>query len=87
MVHEFVIVSRSAAHGRCRFLTSGGELSTPRSCRQPIELRAEGTTHWTLSRQHLSPTPGRYEIRSDAVDGLHHHQKRTVASVDVVHVH
>jgi hypothetical protein len=87
VVHVYVSVSRTAVHGRCRFLTAGGQLSKPRSCRQPIELRAAGTTRWTLSRQHISLTPDRYEIRSDAVDGLHHHQRRGAASLRVVHVH
>ena len=86
VVHVYVSVSRSAAHGRCRFLTADGAMSKPRPCRKPIELQAKGTTHWTLSRKHLALAPGRYSIRSEAVDGLHHHQKRSAPSLDVVHV-
>ena len=75
-----IIIYQSAAHGRCRFLERSGRLSRPRPCSRPIEFLARGTSHWSL-RLRIAAPPGHYLIRSDAVDRLHHHQRRTAASV------
>jgi hypothetical protein len=79
VVRVFVVISRPAAHGRCRFVGANGHLSRARSCKRPIELRARGTSHWRL-RLRLHLPRGRYFIRSDAVDGFRRHQHRTRAS-------
>jgi dienelactone hydrolase len=80
LAHVYVMIYRTAGHGRCRFVQRSGALSRPRSCRRPIEFVARGTTRWTL-RLAISLAPGRYTVRSDAVDRLHHHQLHTAASV------
>ena len=72
----FVTVVGPCVHGRCEYLLANGRLSRPRFCRRPIELRARGTTHWRLDRRLRDLPPGRYVVRSDAVDGLHQHQRR-----------
>jgi hypothetical protein len=74
-----MMVYRRAAHGRCRFVLRSGALSRPRSCRRPIEFVARGTSRWRL-RLRLSLAPGRYVIRSVAVDRLRHRQPRSAAS-------
>ena len=76
----YVSIYRIAAHGRCRFLERGGKLSRARSCRRPLEFVARGTSRWSLRLRHAL-APGRYVIRVDAVDRLHHHQPRSSASV------
>jgi dienelactone hydrolase len=76
----YVSVYQTLKHGRCRFLRSSGRLSRPRSCRHPIEFRARGTSHWRLRRGQHVPR-GRYLVRSDAVDGLHRHQRPSGRSV------
>jgi X-Pro dipeptidyl-peptidase-like protein len=79
LARVYVIVYRSAAHGRCRFVERGGALSRPRSCRRPIVFVARGTAHWSL-RLRVSLAPGHYVIRSVAVDRLRHRQPRSAAS-------
>ncbi len=80
LAHVWVMVYQPAAHGRCRFLERSGKLSRPRPCDRPIEFLARGTSKWSLGL--LIPVPrGHYLIRSDAVDRLHHHQRRTAVSV------
>jgi hypothetical protein len=86
VAHVFVMISRSAAHGRCRFLTAKGHLTRARSCKRPVELRARGTSHWSLRlRLRKASLSGRYFVRSDAVDGFHHHQRHTGVSVVKLH--
>jgi poly(3-hydroxybutyrate) depolymerase len=85
VAHVYLSVSRMLGHGRCRFLTAGGRLSRPRSCRRLIELPAAGTGHWRFHRR-LSIPPGLYVIGADAVDAQHHHQRRSGASVMSVRV-
>jgi hypothetical protein len=81
LARVYVMVYRMAAHGtRCRFLGPGGKLSRARSCRRPLEFLARGTARWSL-RLRFPLAAGRYVIRVDAVDRLHHHQPRTAASV------
>jgi dienelactone hydrolase len=79
LAHVYVMVYRAVGHGRCRFVKRGGALSRPRLCRRPIEFLARGTTRWSL-RMKLRLAPGRYLIRSVAVDRLHHRQPRSAAS-------
>lgn len=79
LAHVYVMIYRAAAHGRCRFVERSGALSRPRSCARPIEFLARGTTHWSL-RLKVPLAPGRYVIRSSAVDKLHHHQLRAAVS-------
>jgi hypothetical protein len=79
LAHVYVMVYRRAAHGRCRFVLRGGALSRPRSCRRPIEFVATGTARWRL-RLRARLAPGRYVIRSVAVDRLHHRQPRSTTS-------
>jgi dienelactone hydrolase len=74
VVAVYVIVYRRAAHRRCRFLTVGGRLSGPRSCGHPIRLRARGVRRWTLRLRVVLP-PGRYFVRSQAVDALGHRER------------
>jgi hypothetical protein len=81
----YVSVYRTLTHGRCRFLLAGGRLSRPRSCGRPIEFRAHGTSRWKLRRGQHVPR-GRYLMRSDAVDGLHRHQRPSGRSVARVRV-
>ena len=83
LARVYVMIYRPAAHGRCRFIERTGALSRPRSCRRPIEFLARGTSRWSL-RLTIKPARGRYLIRSDAVDRLHHHQLRSAASVIAV---
>ena len=78
-----VMIYRTVAHGRCRFVEESGALSRPGSCRRPIEFAARGTSRWRL-RLNISLAPGRYTIRSDAVDRLHHHQLLTALSAMLV---
>ncbi len=80
LARVYVMVYRTAAHGRCRFLGRAGKLSRARSCRRPLEFVARGTSRWSL-RLRFPLALGRYVIRVDAVDRLHHHQPRTAASV------
>ena len=80
LARVYVMVYRTAAHGRCRFLGRAGKLSRARSCRRPLEFVARGTSRWSL-RLRFPLAFGRYVIRVDAVDRLHHHQPRTAASV------
>ena len=75
-----MIVYRRAARGRCQFVEPTGALSRPRSCKRPIEFTARGTSHWRL-RLHISLAPGRYGIRSVAVDRLHHRQAGAASSL------
>ena len=80
LAHVWVMVYQPAAHGRCRFLERSGKLSRRRPCDRPIEFLARGTSKWSLGL--LIPVPrGHYLIRSNAVDRLHHHQRRTAVSV------
>ena len=85
VAHVFLSVYRTYAHGRCRFLLANGRLSTRRACSRPVQFRARGTGHWSLRRRQRIPR-GVYLIRADAVDGLHHHQRRSGASVVRVRV-
>jgi dienelactone hydrolase len=80
LAHVYVMIYRTAAHGRCRFVERSGALSRPRSCRRPIEFLARGASRWSLNLV-IPLAPGRYKLRSDAVDRLHHHQPRTPAPV------
>jgi hypothetical protein len=80
LARVYVMVYRRAAHGRCRFVEHNGSLSRPRSCKRPIEFVARGTSRWTLRRR-LSLAPGRYLVRSVAVDRLRHHQPRSAPSL------
>jgi hypothetical protein len=79
LARVYVMVYRPAAHGRCRFVERSGALSRPRSCRRPIEFAARGTARWSL-RLRVGLAPGRYLIRSVAVDRLRHRQPRSAAS-------
>ena len=80
VAHVFVSVYRPYAHGRCRFLLANGRLGRRRSCAKPVQFRARGAGVWSLRRRQGIPR-GTYLIRSDAVDGLHRHQRRSGASV------
>jgi dienelactone hydrolase len=79
LAHVYVMIYRAVGHGRCRFVKRTGALSRPRSCRRPIEFVARGTSRWSLRRR-ISLAPGRYTIRSVAVDRLRHRQPRSAAS-------
>lgn len=85
VVRVYVMIYRPAAHRRCRFLRRNGTFTRPRSCYQPIEYLASGTTHWRL-RLRIRIPPGSYLVRSDAVDGYGRHQRHTAASVKRVFV-
>jgi hypothetical protein len=85
VVHVFVSVYRTYAHGRCRFLLAGGRLGAKRSCAKPVEFRARGTGVWSVRRHQRIPR-GTYLIRADAVDGLQRHQRHSRASVVRVRV-
>lgn len=84
--HVDVAVYETYRHGRCRFLLRSGRLTAKRSCARPIRFRARGTARWMLRRRQHIPR-GSYLIRSDAVDGLAHHQRHSGASVIRVRVH
>jgi hypothetical protein len=73
VAHVFVVVYRTASHHRCRFVRANGHLTTARSCATPIGLPARGATHWSFTLRRLAA--GRYLLRTDAVDGLRHHQR------------
>lgn len=75
-----VTIYKAVGHGRCRFLNKSGRLSGAHSCSRPIWLRATGTKHWVLRLRHPIPA-GHYLIRAEAVDGLHHHQRKSAESV------
>ena len=83
LARVYVMIYRTAAHGRCRFVTRSGALTRPRSCRRPVEFVARGTARWSLKLR-ISLAPGRYVIRSVAVDRLRHRQPRSVASLTTV---
>lgn len=79
VVRVLVSIYRRAPHGRCRFLTRRGRLSSPRRCDRPITYRARGTARWTLVLHGTIPR-GRYLIRSDAVDGYGRRQRRATVT-------
>jgi hypothetical protein len=79
LAHVYVMIYRAVGHGRCRFVQRSGALSRPRSCRRPLQFTARGTSRWSL-RIKLSLAPGRYLIRSVAVDRLGRRQARSAAS-------
>jgi hypothetical protein len=81
----YVTIYQLPRHGRCRFLERNGGLSRARSCRRPIEFLARGTSHWSL-RLRIAVPPGRYVIRSDAVDRLHHREPRRSAPLIVMRI-
>jgi|GEM_PF-3082577 len=85
VAHVYVMIYRRLADGRCRFLQRDGRLTAPRSCAEPVEYLAHGTTRWSLHLVIRIP-PGTYYVRSDAVDGYGRHQPRTAASVKRVTV-
>ncbi len=85
LARVYVMIYQPASHGRCRFLERGGKLSRPRSCRRPLEFVARGTSRWSL-RLRIAVQPGRYLVRSDAVDRLHHHQSRAAPSLMVLRI-
>ncbi len=85
VAHVLVSVYRPSGHGRCRFLRTDGRLSAKRSCAKPVSFRARGTGIWSLRRHQHIPR-GTYLIRADAVDALHHHQRRSRASAVRVRV-
>jgi hypothetical protein len=85
VIHVFVSVYRAYRHGRCRFLRANGRLTAKRSCAKPVQFRARGMGVWSVRRHQRIPR-GTYLIRSDAVDGLHHHQRHSGASVVRVRV-
>ena len=85
VVHVFVSVYRAAGHGRCRFLRPNGRLTARRSCAKPVQFRTRGMGVWSVRRHQRIPR-GTYLIRSDAVDGLGHHQRHSGASVVRVRV-
>jgi hypothetical protein len=85
VTHVFVSVYRTYAHGRCRFLLAGGRLGAKRACAKPVQFRARGAGVWSLRRRQRIPR-GTYLVRADAVDGLHHHQRHSGASVVRVRV-
>jgi hypothetical protein len=85
VVHVFVSVYRTYAHGRCRSLLASGRLGAKRSCARPVQFRARGTGVWSLRRRQRIPR-GTYLMRADAVDGLHRHQRHSGASVVRVRV-
>jgi hypothetical protein len=63
-----VRVSVALLHGkRCRFLRANGKLTTARSCRSAVLLRASGTRKWSLTKNANLPH-GRYVIRPHAID-------------------
>jgi dienelactone hydrolase len=80
LARVYVMIYRTALHGRCRFVQRSGALSRPRSCARPIEFLAHGTSRWTLKLA-IPLAPGRYSIHSNAVDRLHRHQLPSAASV------
>ena len=61
----YVMISRPAGHGRCRFLTAAGQLTRPRSCRRPIEFRAPRHRPLAAHACGLRVPPGRYLVRAD----------------------
>jgi hypothetical protein len=85
LAHVYVMIYRVASHGQCRFVQRSGALTRPRSCRRPIEFTARGTSRWSL-RIKLALAPGRYLIRSVAVDRLGHRQSRSRAAFASVRV-
>jgi hypothetical protein len=85
VAHVYVMIYRGVGHGRCRFVQRSGALTRPRSCRRPLEFTARGTSHWSL-RIALRLAPGRYLIRSIAVDRLGHRQSRSPAALASIRV-
>lgn len=81
----FVMVYRTASHGRCRFVIGRrGRLSRGlRPCNRPREYRVRGTSRWSFHLGLRLP-PGRYLVRSDAVDYFGRHQRHSGASVQLV---
>ena len=80
VVRVLVSIYKTVGHGRCRFLTKRGKLSAARSCDRPLWLRATGSKHWVLRLKHKIPK-GHYLIRAQAIDALHHHQRKAAESV------
>jgi dienelactone hydrolase len=85
LAHVYVMIYRAVGHGRCRFVQRSGALTRPRSCGGPIEFTARGTSRWSL-RMTLTLAPGRYVIRSAAVDRLGHRQSRSPAALASIRV-
>jgi hypothetical protein len=80
----FVIVFRRAAHHRCQFARRSGALTRSRSCAAPVRLAARGIRHWSVRLRHISA--GKYLVRTDAVDGLRHHELRSGSLPIALHV-
>ena len=87
VVAVYMMIYKPASGGRCRFARHSGKLTGPRSCARPVEFLARGTSHWTLRVRMRVPAGQGYLLRSDAVDGLGHHQRHSTASVVRVRVH
>jgi hypothetical protein len=83
VVRVFVTIWRPAAHNRCRFLQANSKLTTARSCKRAIALKARGTKHWTLRVRRVSN--GRYIVQPVAVDGLHHREQHPTTSSISIH--
>lgn len=66
VVRVEIAIGRKAGRRR-RFLRANGRLSTRRRCTKPAFLRANGTTHWTLtSRRRV--LPGRFLVTVRVTD-------------------
>lgn len=82
IIRVFIVAYQVRGH-RCRFLQASGRLTSLRSCTRRVRLAARSTGNWVLHlKTHIAK--GRYRMRSDAVDGFHHHQRPSGASVSMV---
>ena len=60
---------------RCRFLTSAGRFSRPRSCLRTSYLTAGGTSRWRFSRRVRLPR-GRYKVVVRGIDGAGNRERK-----------
>ena len=83
VVKVLVSIYHPLGHGQCEFVTRGGRLAKPTSCRQRVELQAQGTSEWKLALTvHLPPASGVYIVRSTSIDGFGRRQPPSRKSTD-----
>jgi dienelactone hydrolase len=69
-----ISIYRKAAHGKCRYLNSGGQLTKARPCSKAIWFIAKGTATWKFSHSHRKSLPkGLYWFHFIAADAAKRH--------------
>ena len=83
VVKVLVSIYHPVGKGQCEFVTRAGRLTKPTSCRQRVELQAQGTSQWTLQvKLHFPLASGAYVVRSTSIDGFGRRQPPSRKSTD-----